>query len=866
MTLPSPYACGIDGRASGIPLALWYTDYRQASPTSRFSLAAAPILGAFVACIRASHSQANRGITSADIRYGRTNTVGWVVQCALSDLGEADDVPPMPYKIAAAPAFWFLSDEDPVAFEPDSQCADPSLMYGIPNEDYYLFWSYERALFDEFVEQLEVAPHEAIQAWGLRSHTMQSFGTPVDIRDLDLLQDKEPELVSRLLLRGHRTGYHAGWHLKDQRTAAIFDATPDSLRALFLAEFFAWYAAEAVKRSGPDLAVLTRARGMVDAARKGSPEAVFESSLWCDRSDPSNRAGHYLWCDDPKKSEREHNVFEKYRIYAWRCAVGGVVRRDFERSLPTSPDQVHGDDTRWRDTADSIGSDTSKRLGREAAAVHPTFDRSVPRGDQMLGTVAYKAIVTYYDLYVFGSDLGKDTKESDLLTSYEGKRPWEILPATVQRRCRALLSTVPNDQVQRTLAACVRGDRAKAEFCERYLEAAAAADFSWWNVLSERGKDPNFWKAVATPGKLLGLALKASGKTLSGMVEARLAAHTLAFKQAQDLMEALLRQEVLHTGTTVDPHVHYLERPSAQTPNYRALIDVRGGRVSVTREHPNEVGINRKFEFELLRKVAPPDATGTSAGHGYALARELSQKYEKDLVVPVDLAELKQRHTGLPKALAVCAETLNLAIAVNTLVRSLQTDVGSKERLEPVWEVTKGVIGLVDSVNASLAALKPPIEPETFLKSSSGGALRIATRVVGGVDGFAKIWKGATILFSEDGDTAYELRHGREVRASLQQVKGGLQIGLGAVGILGALPATAALVGGPVGLVIAIGGMLVVAGVDQTLDATTPYEQHVLEFERALDTSRRRELRGEQLRVVEAIQLAERAVAVAIPA
>src|SRR5690606_24420424 len=118
--------------------------------------------------------------------------------------------------------------------------------------------------------------------------------------------------------------------------------------------------------------------------------------------------------------------------------------------------------------------------------------------------------------------------------------------------------------------------------------------------------------------------------------------------------------------------------------------------------------------------------------------------------------------------------------------------------------------------------------------------------------------KGVKVLFSEEGDVAYELRHGRDTRAVVHGVKGMLQVGLGAVGILGALPATASLVAGPVGLVIAIGGGLLVAGTNQVLDATTTYEQHVNEFERALDTARRQELKKGQLRAVTTV---ERAVA-----
>jgi hypothetical protein len=162
---------------------------------------------------------------------------------------------------------------------------------------------------------------------------------------------------------------------------------------------------------------------------------------------------------------------------------------------------------------------------------------------------------------------------------------------------------------------------------------------------------------------------------------------------------------------------------------------------------------------------------------------------------------------------------------------------------------------VVDSYQSAIKALKPPIETSAFFKSADG-IMKKTVKRVGAIDGFLKIHKGTKILFLEDGDLAYELRQGQEVRAYVQSVKGVLLVASGVLGVLGAVPGTAAaaLVGGPVGLAIAVGGMLVVALVDEVLDATQPYEKHVSEFRRSLDEAVRVELGHGQLRVIAAVQ------------
>lgn len=228
--------------------------------------------------------------------------------------------------------------------------------------------------------------------------------------------------------------------------------------------------------------------------------------------------------------------------------------------------------------------------------------------------------------------------------------------------------------------------------------------------------------------------------------------------------------------------------------------------------------------------------------------------------MPADLAELKRRHTQLPKGFAACAEILNLARAAVTIADNLGRDAGLKEQLEPAWDLFKGTVALADTAQAVLKAMQRPFPVSSFTSKSALGGLKLASSVVSGVDGAFKMYKGANILFSDEGDLEHELRHGRSLRAALQTSKGVLQIASGAAGIIGAIPATAGLAATPMGLVIAIGSGVVIAALDVALDATQEFEGHVHAFERALDKAEREELLDRRFRASETVHAACKSV------
>jgi hypothetical protein len=358
-----PYACNTTGRASAIPIALWVSDLQLelGALDQRPRLSFKPIAGAYVACVQISDRE-SAPIEACDIRYGRTNEVGWVVMRELEALGEPDDIPPQPYRIAPAKPFWFLSPNDPVLFEvPDGQCADPSLLACFPNETLRIFWSYDKLSFLQFQEELQLDPNAALDAWGARTHKMEPFGEPAALAGLDLLSDEpiesgrpnftERQVAARLLFAGGRQGYHAGTYFEHYRTAAIFDATPVSFRALFLSEWLEWYTAQL--RADENWRTLFTALHVSAMAEQGGPVVRFEDQIRENiRQTLGKMGGH----------DAEPRIFEvlaDYRRYAHECAQvyarldSGDERNDLRR-LYRRATAVMVSDRRWQDAAKAL--------------------------------------------------------------------------------------------------------------------------------------------------------------------------------------------------------------------------------------------------------------------------------------------------------------------------------------------------------------------------------------------------------------------------------------------------------------------------------------------------------------------------------
>jgi hypothetical protein len=783
------------------------------------------------------------------VRYGRTSLHGWVLE---REEEELDQAPPPEHELVA----------------------QRDVMRLLPDERYTLFWSCDRDHFMEVKAQIGTGGLTLERAPGALVFELTRLA-PRSLDELDLIPWlSEHHLLDRQareILATHLLNPARGFVTQKPRTSPVasLDVTPEPLRALLLAEFLQWYALMAAKRSGENLAALQRGCSLIAASASGARDAVMEEMV----------AEKYAARGTP-----EYAMFDRYRDYAWKCAAAEQLRDRFRETLPTDLDQVAVQppaqpDLRWEALARAVR--TSTQSGPAGPAEHPGLDAAIQHADEpersnrrfkvlLTSELGLRLVSGYFDLYTLGRRLkdrsiaGRGAVLAPLVREFDGE--WEQtrnqhLPAV----CRALLDRASYPELTVALLQHTGNEAHRLELLERYLDACAWAEQPWWSSLVEPqvGAADSLWKHLSPAVKWLSEALKGTGKTLSGLVQARLDAYSLGFKEAHELLEALFRHEISLSGKTVDPSVHYLSRVSDKpgaAPNFTARVNLEDGEMVVTRDVPLPDAPHAEIRLKLLKCGAWPEAEfahgPAQSEHAYRLARDVRASYSAKLVVPVDLAELKRRHTLLPKGFAACAELLNVARAAVTLAATLTEDASAKDRLEPAWELFKGAVALADSQQAMLKAMQRPLSIESFTKKSKLKGLALVPSAVGVADGAFKMIKGGTILFSDQGDLEYELRHGRSLRAVLQFSKGVLQIASGASGIVASIPATAALAATPIGLLIVIGSGVVCAALDVALDATREFEPHVDEFERALDKAQCEELLDRCYRVSASVRAA----------
>jgi hypothetical protein len=108
------------------------------------------------------------------------------------------------------------------------------------------------------------------------------------------------------------------------------------------------------------------------------------------------------------------------------------------------------------------------------------------------------------------------------------------------------------------------------------------------------------------------------------------------------------------------------------------------------------------------------------------------------------------------------------------------------------------------------------------------------------------------LLCSDEGAVAYELRHGRSVRAQALKAKGWVQLASAATSSYmaasslvmfggGSATGALALAAGPVGVALAAGAVLIVC-IDATLSMTQEFGEQTAALETALDKAEREEL------------------------
>jgi hypothetical protein len=423
MTLP--YAYFTDGRASGIPIALWSCRGKRPSEGQRFELGFVPIEGAYVACVQVSERRASEPIRAEHVRYGRTNTVGWVVRRERDALGGEQDIPEARNPITDPPPTWFHRS-DPVVFDVPEGRADRTLLYGLPNQRYRIFWTYDREHFERFADELEHAPERALDAWRAAVCVMEPFGSPTPLGGLDVLNEWERNALPRLLFPGERCGYHAGWYFKSEFTPAIFDVTPASFRALFACE---WLQAscEQVVQKDADWPYLSSLAGVIRSAEGGAPIPDLAKKLPAG-GEMGKRAG-------------------EMRAYVYECAKRGIRgRREIANAVRIGSEVsttgfIPGLDG-WRAAAAAIAEKTG--------LLHPALAHEAQLDQFYFPEETKAALVAYFDMYAMGFAHLHDAAP---IAAHEAQVRDAL--GWIGQKQHALLDSFAHPQLMEDLALCV---------------------------------------------------------------------------------------------------------------------------------------------------------------------------------------------------------------------------------------------------------------------------------------------------------------------------------------------------------------------------------------------------------------------------
>jgi hypothetical protein len=810
-----PYAFEINGRASAIPIALWMTRYehKQGELDERFSLSFAPIHGAFIACARASENRASVAIGREDIVFGRTNDAGWAVQRTLDQLASDEGTPSAPSVLLPAPAFWFLSSEDPVTLE-RSQRVARDLICGLPNEAYRIFFCHDYALFRRFASELEQDPQQAFDDWGARSYVMEPFGKSPSLKGLDLLNEREQKGVARLLLSGERQGYHAGWYFEDRTTAAIFDATPAPLRALYLSEWLEWYSAQL--RTDKNWRALVTALHVSEISQHGGKVEQFDAEAreYMARTMLANVGG-------AAAGVRDWQGFWDYRRYAHECAkacakLGAEERRDFRLGYLAAL-EVRERDGNWVVQA--------QRLRQRYGVLHPAHTGHFSADDdlELASHEARDPFIAYFDYYLEGLRYAWE----GVVSQIEGAETavLEAFGWLEQKRRNLLKQAGRYDRLTAAIArAVLTDDEALVKsLYDRYTRQCAALKLVWW-LDADQGylASAAQWRAFAQKTGWVGNLGNGVSSLLGAFVATHALIHDHDLASARAAVRFCLRTERWLSAGLLD--AVELEQGvgsfsySVRGKHVRLSIDVYRSSTD------NKLtGYLDGGEYRLLKEVKV-DSLQPAGGSGPApdsfRAVTMSKLSERELLHlgigkrRVDLACDPSQVKRLDSAAGIVGDLANLinaALAVRTLASEQEQGIqyfSSREVQSASWSVLQG-IGSVAHVVQSIRAAQS--EGSLSLKSLTwagrAGAVGLALESAYGLQ------QGVTALYSEGSDALAKLDQGDRVGGVLEMLKGTAQVSAG-IGGLGS--AALALYGGlslaaaPFALVFGVGMVLVV--------------------------------------------------------
>lgn len=676
MTLP--YAFFTDGRASGIPIALWACKPKPGTLTKKFELRFAPIEGAYVACVQVSADRASVPIRPEFIRYGRTNRVGWVVRREREALGAETEIPEAREPLVDPRPDWFLRT-DPVLFDIPEQKADRTLLYGLPNERYRIFWSYNRDLFDLFAGELEADPERALGAYGVSEYVMEPFGRPTPAGSLDFMDEYDHGAIPRVLFPGERRGYHAGWYFKEMFTPAIFDATPESFRALYGSEWLQW-CCERIVHDDPDWPYLWSLASVIRAAEIGAPIPDLAKDL-------------------PAGGEMAKRAAEM-RAYVYQCAKHGVRERDsildaLTIGSETSATRPFGGG--WRNAADAIAEATGMN--------HPALAHQQYLDQFYFPERTKAALVAYFDMYALGFDRQQDA----LPIAAHAVHIREALD-WVHEKQKRLLASFRHDQFMRDLALHVPAPdfAVRVELADRYHFQCANAQLPFWESADAKLSTQEDWDRLAPYLSALGEGADLLSELFEGLLNRYITAYRLQAESVETMVRYLYRYDRTLSR----------QRAEQSLPRCSATLNLEHDEVTGRAVVKLYRGARTTLlgEYEFLTKVV-----ATSAGEAHAplgvtdtqqrllmYRRAMRRKQVREFVLAKQTLEVPHAEllSGFPKLLANTGALIKSGLAIHALVAQakekayadIEPDVylevaeESFQAFEPITDVAQSVL------------------------------------------------------------------------------------------------------------------------------------------------------------------------------
>jgi hypothetical protein len=652
-----------------------------------------------------------------------------------------------------------------VVFEAgDDPCADPKLLAGIPNEDYYLFWSYDKSLFERFVDALmQGDPNTALQEWRVRRHTIQPFGDPAPFPDFGVVSDEQRGKATRLLFPGDNRGYHWGRYFKAHRTAAIFDATPDSFRCLYGAEWLQWYCETLVQQDWPYLLSLL---GVIRTAQTGAPIPDLAQQL-------------------PEGGVMAEAAAE-LRKYLYKYATKEGRKRATARGAlnvttgpgADAPENLLGVPG-WR-TAD-------KAIEAEVGLVHPA--RGVRNIDSYFLLDTHKdALIACYDIYSLG-----DERKLDLDPIQQHWAHGQTALGWVQAQQRKLLDAARHDLLLGDIACCYPKEaQGRIALADRYHLQCAALGVRFWESAEAAFKNTSDWDRFVPYLSWLQEDASLLAALYGEMVQRYLATYDLSAESLESFLNYVYRYDL-----QLNRSARNMTRSNARG-KLSLVGDPSSGRVHALlyTESLQKPRVLAKFEVltqlenmpenELHKPLGAKDTKQRMRNLKRAMTAEQIRTFHVESAVDLGPAHSTSR---LGLMLATAAEVVGASLALSKLVDELKTtrwrDVSVDMYLEAaestfmLFEPGKEVLEIMFREAQVAPSKVTPLLRGAGAIGKAGAWIEAGRNLVAGAHTLASL----TTPHTSSTDLAKYLDRGQVAPAWLEGVKGVVQVGTGTTGV-----------------------------------------------------------------------------------